>query len=244
MPLFASITTLGDVEEFHVDSTYKTNRTGHELFAVVATVNGIGFPIAYFLLKMNPINTPVTRSTTTTTATATATTTNTTTTTTPTTADVPSTPPAVNPTNEQLSTRSDLISQFFTKLRERGLRSVRFMFTDKDEGQINAIANVFGEEAVRLCLWHLMRAVKLQLAKNKLEDPQYDVEEAMRRFTFVERSFQPTENREGRRCERADHREIIVAMMRRHYDMHSNIPVGGGNLKNIKIYEQIYSINN
>ncbi|KAI7849552.1 hypothetical protein BDC45DRAFT_609476 [Circinella umbellata] len=138
-----------DDEEFHVDSTYKTNRPGHDLFPVVATVNGIGFPIAYFLLKMNPINPPVTTSTTI--ATATATTTNLTTTTTPTTADALSTPPAVNSTNEQLSSRSDLAAQVFTKLGERGLCSVRFMFTDKGEKQINVIANVFGEDAVRLC---------------------------------------------------------------------------------------------
>ncbi|KAG2217339.1 hypothetical protein INT45_009096 [Circinella minor] len=49
----------------------------------------------------------------------------------------------------------------------------------------------------------------------------------MQCFTFVEHWFQPTESREGRRCERADHREIIVSMMRRHYDMHTNIPVEG-----------------
>ena len=44
---------MADVEEFHVDSTYKTNRSGHELFSVITSLNGIGFPIAYFLLKMN-----------------------------------------------------------------------------------------------------------------------------------------------------------------------------------------------
>ncbi|KAG2218667.1 hypothetical protein INT45_007836 [Circinella minor] len=106
------------------------------------------------------------------------------------TADARSTPPAINPANEQLSTRSDLIVQFFTKLRERGLRLMRFMFTDKDERQINAITNIFGEDA-------------------------------------VQRWFQPTENREGRRCDYADHCEIIVSMMQRHYDIHMNRPVGG-----------------
>ncbi|KAG2221941.1 hypothetical protein INT45_013277 [Circinella minor] len=42
MPLFRVICEMAEVEEFHVDSIYKTNRTGHELFSIVASVNGIG----------------------------------------------------------------------------------------------------------------------------------------------------------------------------------------------------------
>ena len=37
------------------------------------------------------------------------------------------------------------------KLCEVGLNPY-FMFTDKDEGQITAIAHVWGENAVQLCL--------------------------------------------------------------------------------------------
>ncbi|KAI9484540.1 hypothetical protein BDB00DRAFT_878740 [Zychaea mexicana] len=41
-------------EEYHVDSTFKTNRAGYELFRTVATVIGVRFPIAYMLLKLTP----------------------------------------------------------------------------------------------------------------------------------------------------------------------------------------------
>lgn len=37
------------VEEFCIDSTYKTNRQGSELFGVLANVNGAGYPITYLL---------------------------------------------------------------------------------------------------------------------------------------------------------------------------------------------------
>ena len=57
MPLFDFIKVLPEVEEYHVDSTYKISRTGHELFGIVAQVNSIGIPIAYFLLKLNNTNT-------------------------------------------------------------------------------------------------------------------------------------------------------------------------------------------
>ncbi|KAI9255269.1 hypothetical protein BDA99DRAFT_607170 [Phascolomyces articulosus] len=62
MPLFCTILQLsqmGEVEEVHVDSTFKTNRTGHEHFGIVATVNGVGVPFAYFLLKMTTTTTPL-----------------------------------------------------------------------------------------------------------------------------------------------------------------------------------------
>ena len=232
MPLFRVICEMAEVEEFHVDSTYKTNRTGHELFSIVASVNGIGFPIAYFLLRMNPINEPINSNdqsdpTNHTIASTDHTTTiNTSNSPTP---NIDNTPTTYAPTAEEIqeATRSQLIAGFFTRLRSRGLNP-RFMFTDKDEGQIDAISQVFSGNAVRLCLWHLMRAVKLQLAKPKLSNPQYNINEAVNRFPFVSRQFQPTADRNGRRCENAGHREAIVVMMRKHYHMHSNILIEGG----------------
>jgi hypothetical protein len=34
------------INEYHVDSTYKTNRAGFELFGIVANAQGSGYPIA------------------------------------------------------------------------------------------------------------------------------------------------------------------------------------------------------
>ncbi|KAI9274525.1 hypothetical protein BDA99DRAFT_568737 [Phascolomyces articulosus] len=114
MPLFGTICELAEEEEFHVDSTFKTNRTGHELFGIVATVNGVGVRIAYLLLKMTMA-------------------TNTTTTNTTTASDVANTTSPSPTVNTFAAThddnfdgmiqvaRSDIIAHFFTKLKELGL---------------------------------------------------------------------------------------------------------------------------
>ena len=49
-PLFNRIIAAPSVNEYHVDSTFKTNRAGYELFVVISSVNGAGFPIAYLVL--------------------------------------------------------------------------------------------------------------------------------------------------------------------------------------------------
>ncbi|SAL97432.1 hypothetical protein [Absidia glauca] len=41
------------VKEYHVDSTYRTNQAGCELFAVIGNINGAGFPVAYLFFKHN-----------------------------------------------------------------------------------------------------------------------------------------------------------------------------------------------
>lgn len=38
------------IKELFIDSTYKTNREKVELYSVMASVMGLGFPISYFLL--------------------------------------------------------------------------------------------------------------------------------------------------------------------------------------------------
>lgn len=43
------------VEEYFVDSTYKTNRrVGAEVFGIIANVNGVGFLLAYMLYSKTP----------------------------------------------------------------------------------------------------------------------------------------------------------------------------------------------
>ena len=49
-PLFNRIISAQSVNEYHIDSTFKTNRAGYELFVVISSVNGAGFPIAYLVL--------------------------------------------------------------------------------------------------------------------------------------------------------------------------------------------------
>lgn len=39
------------VKEYHIDSTYRTNQAGCDLFAAIANTNGAGFPVAYLFFK-------------------------------------------------------------------------------------------------------------------------------------------------------------------------------------------------
>ncbi|SAM02860.1 hypothetical protein [Absidia glauca] len=50
-PFFDLCVQSESVVEYHVDSTFKTNRLSCELFGVIANINGAGFPVAYFLFK-------------------------------------------------------------------------------------------------------------------------------------------------------------------------------------------------
>lgn len=37
------------IQEYFIDSTYKTNRVDVELYGIIANVNGVGYPLAYML---------------------------------------------------------------------------------------------------------------------------------------------------------------------------------------------------
>ena len=176
------------MEEFHVDSTYKTNRLGYELFGIVANINGCGFPIAYMIFGVDETRVPE---------------------------------------NRRRPTRMDFIHRFFRCLHNNGL-GPKFMFSDKDLGQINAIESVFGRFALRLCLWHLDHSVKLRFNESKTADPRYDAVAARRNYPFVSLNFLPSEDRSGKLCPDMVHREAILAMMREHYHMHPCIPIPGG----------------
>lgn len=46
-PFFATLVRNSSVKEWHIDSTFKTNRKGYELFGVVANCEGAGYGAAY-----------------------------------------------------------------------------------------------------------------------------------------------------------------------------------------------------
>ncbi|SAM02978.1 hypothetical protein [Absidia glauca] len=132
---FNILTRSNQVTEYHVDSTYKTNRAGFELFGVVANVYGSGYPIAYLIVKV----------------------------------DTSATPSRLNNDVVQDTPRVAALKTFFQVMKDQGFNPT-FMFTDKDQAEINAIEAIWPLEAssiIRLCLWHLKRAVKLKLSKAK-----------------------------------------------------------------------------
>jgi hypothetical protein len=180
------------VTEYHVDSTYKTNRAGFELFGVVANVYGSGYPIAYLIVKVTS---------------------------------------NANVSGEDTG-RITALKTFFQEMKDRGFNPT-FFFTDKDQAEINAIEAIWpsdGPSIVRLCLWHLKRAIKLKLSKPKTAIlPIYNEQAAHLEYDFVDTSFVPVED--ARRRNRTllttvNQRAVILEMMGKHYNMHQFIPEG------------------
>lgn len=180
------------VTEYHVDSTFQTNRAGFELFGVVANVYGSGYPIAYLILKVDSSSTNI---------------------------------------DENDTNKIAILKIFFQKMKDQGLNPT-FMFCDKDASEINAIEAVWRSEQtiVRLCLWHLHRAVKTHLAtKMSRSLPPYFPGDAANEFDFVDPRFTPAnDNRRvaGRVIAVVDHRKAITEMMGIHYNRHHFIPIG------------------
>jgi hypothetical protein len=180
-----------EVKEFHVDSTFKTNRVGFELFGVIANVYGSGYPIAYLIMKVDTT--------------------------------VP---------NDQESQRIAVLKLFFQTMKNQGLNPT-FMFCDKDRSEINAIEATWHNNdnpILRLCLWHLKRAVKFKLQSQKPHIlPVYDAQAAHSEFPFVDTNFLPVDDDARRRRQlltTKNQREYILEKMGSHYNKHHLIPSG------------------
>ena len=155
---------------------------GSELYGIIANINGVGYPIAYFLYTALDTALPFTKTMT--------------------------------------------LVAYFQTLRDHGFDPL-FFFSDKDQAQMSAIKTVYCPDRLRLYLWHMLRAVAMKLAKQKLVHlSAYDALEAHRIFPFVDVGFTPsTDGRTGVICPRADW-DTIGAMIKIHYHMHLMIPDG------------------
>lgn len=198
---YLCIQSPASIREYHVDSTFKTNRMGCELFAVVANINGAGFPIAYFMFKHfnNTINQQQLDEYT-------------------------------RQQDLDRRCRVPALLEFFGALQNRGINPL-FMFCDKDAAEISAITTTWGANTVRLCLWHLKQAVDRQLAKKRGRLGQfYNAAEAVREFDFVDPHFLPSINNTGQAANQIlcqqNKRKVITTMMGEHYCRHTSIPYG------------------
>ncbi|CAB5365860.1 unnamed protein product [Rhizophagus irregularis] len=52
-------------------------------------------------------------------------------------------------------------------LKERNLKDIPYILTDKDFAEINAAQTVWPEAHLQLCVWHIQRAIKQRLSSNK-----------------------------------------------------------------------------
>lgn len=66
-----------------------------------------------------------------------------------------------------------------------------FKHTDKDLAEIGMLRNVWPTGKISLCLWHLRRAIRAQLANSKLSTTPYNVSRAHTEFNFIDVHFIP-----------------------------------------------------
>ncbi|CAB4402168.1 unnamed protein product [Rhizophagus irregularis] len=52
-------------------------------------------------------------------------------------------------------------------LKERNLKDIPYILTDKDFAEINAAQTVWPEAHLQLCVWHIQCAIKQHLSSNK-----------------------------------------------------------------------------
>ncbi len=163
-----------------IDATYKTNRQGCELYAVIMNVNGVGFPLAYLLLQLK-------------------------------------TGIAFN--------KTVMLQRFLMCLKERGLMP-RYVFTDKDVAQINALKSVWEETKVCLCWWHVRRAMftKIGSVASSACWTEHQKRALVARHSFVDNSFLSLSISSSPLCP-ATKQEELINLIQWHSNRHSLFPV-------------------
>jgi hypothetical protein len=91
--------------------------------------------------------------------------------------------------------KEKIIGRWLDRLKERGVNP-EFTLSDKDWSEINALKKTWPKAKHILCLWHVLRAVKQRLAKNRTQPAPYDANAAHERFDFIDPLFVPEQQLE------------------------------------------------
>ncbi len=69
--------------------------------------------------------------------------------------------------------------------------TLEFTLSDKDQLEINTLCKVWPTAKPQLCLWHVLQAIKHQLANNQEPPAFYDSVAMHERFDFIDPTFLP-----------------------------------------------------
>ena len=64
------------------------------------------------------------------------------------------------------STKTTILTEFLLKFKELGLEP-EYIFTDKNFAEINASHSVWSNANIRLCLWHVKKAILIKMRSSK-----------------------------------------------------------------------------
>jgi hypothetical protein len=94
--------------------------------------------------------------------------------------------------------RTKSLSAWARRVRDQYGIEAEFIHVDKDMAEIGTLKDVWKKAKISLCWWHLRRAVRTRLAKNKLSTTPYDMKRACAEFNFIDPEFVPPRTRVDR----------------------------------------------
>ncbi|KAJ3529727.1 hypothetical protein NM688_g7813 [Phlebia brevispora] len=101
-------------------------------------------------------------------------------------------------TSMDIHKRRNALKAWADHVREKYDVNPTFIHLDKDMGEIGMARDVWIAK-IQLCWWHLRRAVRTRLAKNKLSTTPYNPYRAHDEFPFIDIAFRPPD--QGDPCE-------------------------------------------
>lgn len=138
--------------------------------------------------------------------------------------------------------KAEVLIAFFERLKPLRFQP-KFIFSDKDAAQISARETTWSGRRLRLCIWHMQRAIDQKLAKRKVDRPVYWLHQTAAVFPFVDPEFRPIRNNQDIRlgiiCPQ-QHRKVIIDMVTKHYHLHPLIPTGKLSIHTISYFHYFY----
>ncbi|TFK60517.1 hypothetical protein BDN72DRAFT_939826 [Pluteus cervinus] len=102
----------------------------------------------------------------------------------------PNTTMQASPTAIDQKKRMKALAAWARCIRDQYGIDPAFAHVDKDMAEIGCLKDVW-KSKISLCWWHLRRAVRTRMAKNKLSTTPYNVERARGEFDFIDIAFVP-----------------------------------------------------
>jgi hypothetical protein len=93
-------------------------------------------------------------------------------------------------TSIEIGKRTKALNAWASRLRDEYGIYPDFCHLDKDMGEIGMARGVW-KAKLQLCWWHMRKAIRERLAKNKLSTTPYHVARAQEQFAFIDPHFRP-----------------------------------------------------
>jgi hypothetical protein len=91
----------------------------------------------------------------------------------------------------EFNKRTHALASWLEQLRDQHGVNPRFVHVDKDMAEIGAIRAIWPRAKIQVCWWHLRKAIRERLGRNRLSTTPYVPKLAHEEFPFISLSFTP-----------------------------------------------------